>query len=228
MADRLPLPQPLKSLMEGTEAGALTNFFGAPGTGKTNLCMLLMLESAKAGKKNIVYIDTEGGFSMERLSQLVPDAEELMKGVKLVEPKNFKEQSLVIKGLSGTDADLIILDSAASLYRLEYADPEKEALEANRELAKQMAMLSNIARDKGIPVVVTSQTYKNWDTDANEIVGGDAIKYWAKAVVFIEKTGKMSERSATVIKHRWIPEGKTVKFEIVADGIKPTGGFKLF
>jgi DNA repair protein RadB len=228
MAERLSLPQPLSSLMEGTEAGALTNFFGAPGTGKTNICMLLLLESAKAGKKNIVYIDTEGGFSMERLSQLSTDAEGLMKHVRLIEPKNFKEQSQVIKGLSSSDADLIILDSAASLYRLEYADPEKEALEANRELAKQMAMLSNIARDKGIPVVVTSQTYKNWDTEANEIVGGDAIKYWAKAVVFIEKTGKMSERSATVIKHRWLPEGKTVKFEIVNDGIKPSGGFKIF
>jgi DNA repair protein RadB len=228
MAHRVLFPQPLRSLMEGTEAGALTNFFGAPGTGKTNLCMILMIESAKAGKKNIVYIDTEGGFSMERLSQLTEDAEGLMKSVRLVEPKNFKEQSQVIKGLSTADADLIILDSAASLYRLEYADPEKEALEANRELAKQMAMLSNIARDKGIPVVVTSQTYKNWDTDANEIVGGDAIKYWAKAVVFLERTGKMSERSATIIKHRWMPEGKNVRFEIVADGIKPVSGFKIF
>jgi DNA repair protein RadB len=76
--------------------------------------------------------------------------------------------------------------------------------------------------------VVTSHTYKNWDTEKHEIVGGDAVKYWSKAVVFLERTGKMAERNATIIKHRWIPEGKSVKFEIVNDGIKPASGFKLF
>ena len=228
MNRKLPLPEPLASLMGGVHHKALTNFYGAPGTGKTNLCMLIALESVKAGAKKVVYIDTEGGFSMERLSQLSPDAEAVAGKIALIEPKTFKEQSQAIKGIASLDADLVILDSAAALYRLEYADPEKEALDANRELSRQMSVLSNIAREKDIPVIVTSHTYKNWDTENNEIVGGDAIRYWAKAVVFLEKTGRMSERSATVMKHRWIPEGKAVKFEIVGEGIKPSGGFKLF
>jgi DNA repair protein RadB len=227
MARKLQLPQPLQSLMEGIEHGALTNFYGAPGTGKTNLCMLTALEIIRNGGK-VIYVDTEGGFSHERLSQLYPNMEDALKNLSVLEPKNFKEQGKMIRELPNKQADMIVIDSAAALYRLEYSDPEKEALDANRELSKQMSVLSTLARERGIPVVVTSHTYKNWDTDKHEIVGGDAVKYWAKAVVFLERTGKMAERSATMIKHRSIAEGKSVKFEIVNEGIKPASGFKLF
>ncbi len=222
MKKKLSVPQPLSSLMEGIEHGALTNFYGAPGTGKTNICLISALEVVKGGGK-VVFLDTEGGFSHERFSQLSGNPEH-MNGISMLEPKDFREQSRMIKSLKDVQADLIVVDSAAALYRLEYSDPEKEALEANRELSKQMSILSAIAREKDIPVIVTSHTYKNWDTENNEIVGGDAVKYWAKAVIFLERTGKMSERNATVVKHRWIPEGKSVKFEIVNNGIKPSGG----
>ncbi|MCD6496038.1 MAG: DNA repair and recombination protein RadB [Candidatus Aenigmarchaeota archaeon] len=227
MAKKLRVPQPLESLLEGIEHGALTNFFGAPGTGKTNLCMLSSLEVLRNGGR-VIYMDTEGGFSFQRFSQIAPDAGKLMESITMLEPRDFREQGKLIKELKGKDAGMIIVDSAAALYRLEYADPDKEALEANRELSRQMSILSNIAREKDIPIIVTSHTYKNWDTDKNEIVGGDAVKYWAKAVVFLERTGRMSERTATIIKHRWLPEGRSVKFEIVNDGIKPASGFRLF
>jgi len=227
MAKKLALPQPLQSLMEGIEHGALTNFYGAPGTGKTNLCLLTSLEIIRNGGK-VIFIDTEGGFSHERLSQIYPGADEALNNIMVLEPKNFKEQGKMIRELNAKQADMIVLDSAAALYRLEYADPEKEALEANRELSKQMSVLSSIARERKIPVVVTSHTYKNWDTEHHEIVGGDAVKYWAKAVIFLERTGKMSERNASIVKHRWLPEGKSVKFEITNEGIKPASGFRLF
>lgn len=227
MTGKLQLPEPLHALLGGIEFSALSNFYGAPGTGKTNICLLISIECIKNGGK-VVYIDTEGGFSPDRLSQLTGNVDDAMKKINLIEPKNFKEQGDVIRGLDKKEADLIVLDSAAALYRLEYADPEKEILEANRELSRQMSILSSLARERGIPVVVTSHTYKNWDTDRHEIVGGDSVKYWSKVLVFLERTGKMSERNATVIKHRSLPEGKTVRFVITQDGIKPASGFKLF
>lgn len=227
MAEKMTLPEPLQNLLGGAEKKALTNFYGAPGTGKTNICLLLAIECINKGG-SVIFIDTEGGFSTERLEQLTSEVERVLGKITILEPKNFKEQGDMIRGLKDRKADLIIVDSAAALYRLEYCDPEKEALEANRLLSKQMSVLSNISRDKKIPVIVTSHTYKNWDTDMNEIVGGDAIKYWSKAVVFLERTGKMSERTAKIIKHRWQAEGKGVKFIITQDGIQPASGFKLF
>ncbi len=224
----LRLPEPLDSLMNGLERKAVTNFYGEPGTGKTNLCLLASLECVKQGG-SVIFIDTEGGFSLDRLRQLTPDAEAVLNKITLSEPLDFKEQGRVIKDLQGKSPDLVILDSAVALYRLECAEQEGRVLmpRANKELSRQLSMLSSLARTKGIPVLVTAHTYKNWETGRSEVIGGDSLKYWSKALVFIDKTGKTSERKAILKKHRSLPEGKEVRFVITQDGIKPSG-FKLF
>lgn len=220
----LTLPEPMKTLMGAIESGAVTNFYGAPGTGKTNLCLLAAIEIAKHGK--VIFIDTEGGFSVERLKQLTDRYEEVLKKIELLEPKTFQEQGKMIRELG--KADLIIVDSTSSLYRLDYAEEGDSAvLKANRELSKQLSILSNIAREKSIPVIVTAHTFKSWKTEENDMVGGELIKYWSKAIIFLEKTGKTGERQATLVKHRSRPEGETVKFVIVEKGIEPSR-FKLF
>jgi len=47
------------------------------------------------------------------------------------------------------------------------------------------------------PVIITAHTFKHWDTKENKIIGGDSIAYWSKSIIFIEKTGKTSERKST-------------------------------
>jgi DNA repair protein RadB len=228
MDSHIPLPEPLNSIISKLEPKTITNFYGGPGTGKTNLCLLAAIECIKGGGY-VTYIDTEGGFSAERLKQLTKNPEQALQKITLLEPKTFEEQGKLIRTLEKEKhkTDLIILDSAVALYRLEYADPKAETLEAHRELSKQISILSNISREKDIPVIITAHTFQNWDTGTNEIVGGDMIKYWSKAIVYLERTNKTSERKATVVKHRWVPEGGTVKFVIVEDGIKPSG-FRIF
>lgn len=228
MDEKLKLPEPLLSLVGGIERSALTNFYGPPGVGKTNICLIACLECIKNGG-TVTYVDTEGGFSVERLKQIVGEEnfDKTLKKIIIVQPKNFKDQGKAIKSLEKADTDMIIVDSVVSLYRLECADENREILEANKELSVQLSILSNISREKNIPVIITTHTFKKWDTGENEIIGGFTVKYWSKAIIFIEHTGKMSERKATVIKHRSVPEGKTVKFFIVEDGIKPSG-FKIF
>jgi len=226
MNSHIPLPEPLNTILSKLEPKSITNFYGGPGTGKTNLCLLAALECIK-NNGSVTYIDTEGGFSVERLKQLTKSPEHALERITLLEPKSFEEQGRLIRNLEKHKTDLIILDSAVALYRLEYADPKVETLEAHRELSKQISILSTIAREKGIPVIITAHTFQNWDTGTNEIVGGDMIKYWSKAIVYLERTSKTSERKATMIKHRWVPEGGTVKFVIVEEGIKPSG-FRIF
>ena len=228
METHIPLPEPLNSIIARLEPKTVTNFYGGPGTGKTNLCLMAAIECIKSGGC-VTYIDTEGGFSKERLCQLTKEPDQCLQKITLLEPKTFEEQGKVIRALEKEKhkADLIILDSAVALYRLEYADPKAETLEAHRELSKQISILSTLSRDKNIPVIITAHTFQNWDTGQNEVVGGDMIKYWSKAIVYLERTNKTSERKATIVKHRWVPEGGTVKFVIVEDGIKPSG-FRIF
>ena len=233
MDKMIEFPEPMKTLMKGLEAKALTSFYGAPGTGKTNLCLLAALESARRNGR-VIYVDTEGGFSIERLKQLSLGFESILEKIEIIEPRDFEGQGKAIRALEGKDADLIIIDSIAALYRLEYAETKmenkvdkKRIIDANRELSKQLSILSNISRERNIPVLVTTHTFRNWETGDNEIIGGDSVKYWSKAIVFFERTGKTSERKATMIKHRHLPEGINVKFMLVNEGIKPSG-FKLF
>jgi len=232
-AKHINLPVPMDSVLRGIEAKAVTNIFGGPGTGKTNLCMLAALDCINSKGGSVTYVDTEGGFSFDRLSQLMQNYRLILPKINLLEPKNFTEQGEIIRGLMGTD--LIVVDSLSALYRLEYAEANQkksrevnvQIMEANRELSRQLSILSNFARKNGIPVLVTSHTFKSWDTGRDEIVGGDTVKYWSKAIVFLEKTGRAGERKATIVKHRSVAEGKNVKFVIDSGGIKPSG-FKLF
>jgi len=57
---------------------------------------------------------------------------------------------------------LIIIDSIASLYRLELA-MNNDAVNANRELGVHMAILTEIARKKKIPVIMTNQVYSDFE-----------------------------------------------------------------
>jgi DNA repair protein RadB len=223
----VPLPEPLLSLMGGAERGAITNFYGPPGSGKTGLCLLAAIECIK-NRGKVVYIDTEGGLSQERISQISGGRhKDILKSIILMEPQDFAEQGRMIKSLKESVPDMIILDSAVNLYRLECADPAKEAIELNKDLSVQLSILSSIARKGDIPVILTSHIYKNHDTGENCVIGGDAIKFWSKAMILVEKTGKMSERKATIEKHRSLQEGASAKFMIVNEGIKPSG-FRIF
>lgn len=229
----IPLPGPLDALLGSLEAGAVTCFYGGPGTGKTNVCLLVAATAAKVGKK-VLYIDTENSFSPERFTQVADKA--LAERIEIVLPKTFEEQGKVIRALAKGGPDLIIVDSLAALYRMEIAEPREThtkrenkmvILEANRELSKQLSVLSVLAREKKIPILVTSHVYKNWDTGEEEPVGGDALKYWVKVLVLLERTGRTSERRATLVKHRALPEHGSVKFELMREGIRPSG-FRLF
>lgn len=219
--DRIRLPEPMHSLTEGIERGAVTNFYGPPGAGKTGMCIMAARECIRKGGR-VLYIDTEGGLSKERIRQISgTDFDGVMNGMILIEPKDFGEQREAINSLKERDGDMIILDSAVALYRLECADQEKGAMEINKDLSIQLSVLSNIARSRNVPVIITAHTYRNRETGENRIIGGDAIKYWSKSIIFIEPTGKMSERKASIVKHRSMPEGKEARFYLVNEGIRP-------
>ncbi len=232
------LPEPVDGLVKGLEPKTLASFYGPPGCGKTNICLLAAASCVNAGGR-VIYVDTEGGFNRNRLKQVTNSWQKVLDSTVLLEPRNFREQATLIGELGRHKADLFIVDSVVSLYRLEYAEknesakdrpaygPTRAVLEANRELSRQLSVLSALAREKDVPVLVTAHTFRHWETKLNEIVGGDAIKYWSKVILYIEKTGRVSERKATLIKHPHQAEWGSVKFSIVNEGIKPAG-FKIF
>ena len=215
-------------LYGGYESEIVTVLYGGPGTGKTNLCILAATSQAKKGNK-VIYIDSEGGFSTDRVKQIINgSAEELdsvLKNILLLKPTNFKEQKQAFESLEKHLKDhvsLIIVDSITILYRLDFADArekgDEEIQKINSELVRQIKTLAEIARKKEIPVLVTNQVY-NWD-DERKMVGGDILRYWAKCL--IEMTYDKGRREIHLVKHRSLKE-KTMTFVIDDKGIKKRG-----
>ena len=177
-------------LYGGYENDIVTVIYGGAGSGKTNLCLLAAVSQARKGKK-IIFIDTEGGFSVERVKQLVGEkdgVEEVLKNIFLLKPTNFEEQKKAFIELNKRlkdQVDLIVVDGMTILYRLDFADARDDSEGAiqtiNSELAKQMKTLAEIARKREIPVLVTNQVYR-WENE-DRMVGGDILRYWGNTVL---------------------------------------------
>jgi len=221
-----------KWLFGGYEDDIVTVVYGSPGTGKTNFCLLAAVSQAKKGNK-VIYIDTEGGFSVERTRQIAGEEEykKALENIFLLKPTSFDEQKEAFKKLEknlGKEISLIIVDGMTILYRLDFAiareKDEKEGngragmQKINSELAENMKILVEIARKKGIPVIVTNQVY-TWENE-KKMVGGDILHYWGKCL--IELVNERGKRTAFLRKHRSLPE-KSMDFQIIDLGIKRKG-----
>ena len=68
--EKISTNSPLDELLDGgIEKRTITQVYGPPGVGKTNICLNIAIGVAKRGKK-VVYIDTEGGISVDRIRQI--------------------------------------------------------------------------------------------------------------------------------------------------------------
>ncbi len=205
----------------GFEEGIVTQLYGASGTGKTNICIQLAVETVRNGKKAI-FIDTEG-FSAERFKQIAgDDAKKIAGDIIIYEPASFEQQYSAImdvEKIMNEKIGLIILDSAALFYRLGLTqdDSEEENVALRRELVNQIGMLHGLARKYNVAVVITNQVFKDVTTGELCPVGGNALEHLSKTIILLEKTG-LNKRRATLRKHRSIGEGTNCDFMLTETG----------
>ena len=187
----------------GFENGIVTQLYGASGTGKTNICIQLAIETVRGGRK-VVFIDTEG-FSAERFKQIAgEDAKKIAGDIIIYEPTSLDQQYsaiLELEKIINEKIGLIILDSAALFYRLGLTtdDSSDENVALRRELVNQIGILHGIARKHGVAVVITNQVFKDVSTGELLPIGGNALEHLSKAIVLLEKTGTSKRRA----NHRW-------------------------
>ncbi|MBI4450699.1 DNA repair and recombination protein RadB [Candidatus Woesearchaeota archaeon] len=219
----------MDSLLEGGyEPGIVTTIYGPSGSGKTNCALLASISVAHSGKK-VVLIDTEGGFSVERLHQLAADHQDVMDRILFLRPTTFEEQCKAVEKLKSLVTDkigLVVIDSIAMLYRAEKGG-DNAVQEVNRELGRQVVLLTELCRKRDIPIIVTNQVYSQFDErDKISMVGGDLLRYGSKCLIELQvQDGK---RRAIVRKHRSIGE-KDAHFEITNSGmVEASKGFQLF
>lgn len=226
-----------KWLYGGYEKGVITMIAGPPGSGKTNMAILVSCSQAKKGNK-IIFIDTEGGFSTDRVKQIVGENfEDILKNIFLANPTNFEEQKKVFSTLNSRlkkeQISLIVVDGMAMLYRLELGDARKNGDEnvkgVNMEVAKQMRTLAEISKKQNIPIIITNQVYSGFQSEEDwkkgiekeiNIVGGNLLQYWSKCIIRLKN--EKGKRKAILLKHRSLPE-KEMIFDIKNEGIFKRG-----
>lgn len=203
----------------GYEQDIVTTVYGPSASGKSNIAMLAAVANADS---KVVYVDTESGLSVKRLKQLSDDTDSVLENTMVLQPTSLEEQGAAFERLKNTlDSDvvnLVVVDSIAMLYRLDVAKKDN-IKETNQQLAEQIANLIRIARDRGVPVLVTNQVYNSFDEDDEvNLVGGDILKYGSKCLIELQKDGDI--RHAIVRKHRSMAAGKQASFTIVNDGLR--------
>ncbi len=208
----------------GFERGAVTQLYGPPAAGKTNIALSGAIDVA-AGGGSALYIDTEG-LSVDRFEQLATaraddeSVEDLAARVIISDALDFESQREAVQDaaeLAG-QVDLIVLDSATGFYRLERdGDDGGDAL---RSVTRQVTHLLSLARRHDLAVVITNQVYADPDSENSRPrpLGGHTLTHWSGAVVRIERF-RAGNRRATLEKHRSKAAGETVRFRITETGL---------
>ncbi|AMQ18433.1 DNA repair and recombination protein RadB [Thermococcus peptonophilus] len=209
----------LDSLLGGGFApGVLTQVYGPYASGKTTLA----LQTGLLSGKKVAYVDTEGGFSPERLAQMAEirglNPEEALSRFILFTPSDFKEQRRVIGSLKKTvDSNfaLVVVDSITAHYR---AEENRSGLIA--ELSRQLQVLLWIARKHNIPVIVINQVHFDSRTEMTKPVAEQTLGYRCKDILRLDRLPKPGLRVAVLERHRFRPEELMAYFRITEKGIE--------
>ena len=209
----------------GFERGTVTQVYGPPAAGKTNVALCAAVAAATRGERSVV-IDTEG-ISIDRFRQLLEasaaDSEETIETVSgrivLQEVYDFEEQEEAVRDTAelAENVDLIVLDSATGFYRLERDD--QDGGETLRRVGRQVTHLLSLARRHDLAVLITNQVFTDPDADRIRALGGHTLGHLTGTTVRLDRF-RGGNRRATLEKHRAKAVGESATFRITGDGME--------
>jgi DNA repair protein RadB len=220
-----PIPtgcSPIDDLLGGgVERGTVTQVYGPPAAGKTNLALSAAVRVAAAGGR-VLYLDTEG-LSLDRFRQLAAgvdaDIETLANRLITREAYDFDGQETAVRDAAefASKVDLIVLDSATGHYRLERGEGDEG--ETLRRVGRQVRHLLGLARRENLAVVATNQVFTDPDTGNPRALGGHTLDHWTGVVLRLDRF-RGGKRRATLEKHHAREAGGTVAFEITGEALR--------
>ena len=212
---------------KGVESRAVTEAFGAYGSGKTQLGLTLAvnvqlpLEKGGANGK-CVFIDTEGTFRPVRIRQIAEsrgaNPEKVLKNIFVARAFNSDHQILLIEKISemikaGEPIRLLIVDSLTAHFRAEYAGRGTLAPRQHK-INEYMHNLMRLAEQHNLAVYVTNQVMANpaqMFGDPTTPVGGHIVGHASTYRIYLRR-GKKDSRVAKLIDSPNLPDNETIFF----------------
>ncbi len=169
-----------RMLLGGLQLGAVYDFFGASGVGKTQLC-LQVSTLASAPKEQgglgcvVLYVDPTGSFRPERLKEIAEerclDAEKVLSQVYLYEPRVVEEQIAVVNQLKkmSKKAALIIIDGVTDLFLSD------DNLVTRALLGSHLHSLCTTALKEGVAILLTNPVRERLGVKGGTVEAGGNI-----------------------------------------------------
>ena len=211
----------------GIESKAVTEAFGAYGSGKTQLGLTLAvnvqlpLEKGGAVGK-CVFIDTEGTFRPARIKQIAEglgaNPEKVLKNIFVARAFNSDHQILLLEKVSemikgGESIKLMIIDSLTAHFRAEFAGRGQLA-DRQQKLNRYMHDLMKLAETHNLAVYVTNQVMANpaqMFGDPTTAIGGHIVGHASTYRIYLRR-GKKGSRVAKLIDSPNLPDNETIFF----------------
>ncbi|XP_077996230.1 DNA repair protein RAD51 homolog 4-like [Glandiceps talaboti] len=219
-----------KLLDGGLYTCEVTEIVGGPASGKTQFCLTTAASVALTAKQNVFYIDTSGGFSAERLQDIMTDRQisdknmatafsrircisafDVFEVIQILE----ETRSAFISASESfyTSLKLVILDCVAAVISPILGGQQTEGHLLMTHVSR---ILLTLAVDHALAIVVTNNmVQKGWDGGS----GGTKPalgKYWVNVP---HSRVVLAEGTATLSKSGRQPLHGTASFHITDSGI---------
>ncbi len=212
---------------KGIQSRAVTEAYGAYGSGKTQLGSTLAVNAqlpVERGGANgkCVFIDTEGTFRPARIKQIAEslgaNPEKVLKNIFVARAFNSDHQILLLDKISemikeGEPIKLLIVDSLTAHFRAEFAGRGQLA-DRQQKLNKFMHNLTKLAEQHNLAVYVTNQVMANpaqMFGDPTTAIGGHIVGHASTYRIYLRR-GKKDSRVAKLVDSPDLPDNEAIFF----------------
>lgn len=219
---------------KGVETKAITEAYGAYGSGKTQLglCLAVNVQLPKeqgGANGKAVFIDTEGTFRPARIKQIAEgigaNPEKVLKNILVARAFNSDHQILLLDKIGemikeGEPIKLVIIDSLTAHFRAEFAGRGQLA-DRQQKLNKYLHNLMKIAELYNLAVYVTNQVMANpamMFGDPTTAVGGNIVGHASTYRIYLRR-GKQGSRVGKMIDSPNLPENEC-SFYVTEKGLR--------
>ena len=211
----------------GLETKAITEAYGAFGSGKTqlanSLAVNIQLPKERGGVEGkAAWIDSEGTFRPERIKQIAEakglDPLKALKNIFVARAFNSDHQMLLVSKIGemvkgGEPIKLLIIDSLTAHFRAEFTGRGMLA-DRQQKINRHLHELLRLSEQYNIAIYVTNQVMANPALlfgDPTTAIGGHIVGHASTYRIYLRKSKKDS-RVAKLIDSPNLPESECVFF----------------